>query len=184
MIGTARKVRGLPALLACLSACGSSSDQELSFVDGASTLHIPIRSAYAEAIELPGLRHELRLTFTDYAAACERWIPPKDDGHAVTVVVATPPRQPPKAGTYAWTGILPDGSSVKEAYALPKVLLPGKYQLLEPGGVLRLTRVELRPHGSVSGALAFEFPGSAERPPTRLSGTFEAKICRSSEPSR
>jgi hypothetical protein len=51
-------------------------------------------------------------------------------------------------------------------------------RLFEPGGTIRLTAIQIDPHGAVSGTLAFEFPGEGDRPATRIDGGFEAKMCR------
>lgn len=177
LAGAPRAPSGAALLAAALLGCGPSRDQAVSLVDGATATRFPVQSAYAEYIELPGMRNELRLTLADYAVSCERWIPPKEGTHALTLVVATPSKDPPKVGSYAWTGVVPEGP-LAEPYALPKVLIGDRSRLFEPGGMVRLTEVGLDAHGTIRGTLAFEFPGDANRPATRITGNFEAKMCR------
>lgn len=173
----------LAAFSGLLGACGPSGDRDIVLLEGTSTSRVPIRSAYAEYIELPDERNDLRFTFADYAVSCERWIPPREGGHAITVAIVTPPKSPPKVGSYGWTG-LPKEGPVTTAYALPKLLVADRSRLFEPGGAVQLTAVHLEPHGTITGTLGFEFPGDAEHPATRISGSFEAKMCRFSKPER
>jgi hypothetical protein len=166
------------ATAALTAGCERPPAHELTVVDGVTTTRFRIRSAYAEYVDLPGLRSELRLTFASYAVSCERWIPPRDGDSAVTVVIALPADSHPTATSYPWAGMPPQGEPLHEAHALPKALLGSRSRLFEPGGSIRLSAVQLDPHGSVSGILAFEFPGDSEHPLTRVDGAFDAKMCR------
>lgn len=166
-----------------LAGCGPATSGEVVLLDGARTTRVPVRSAYAEYVELPPARTELRVTLADYAVSCERWIPPRDGGHAITVVIVTPPSEPPKVGSYAWTGVPAEGAPGR-AYALPKVLEGERSWLVQPGGAVRLTAVHLEPRGTIAGILGFEFPGDPDHPATRINGNFEAKMCRFSKPER
>ncbi len=174
----ARK-RLVPLVLGAFSAaCGPGNEQEVTVAIGPQTTRIAVKSAYAEYFELPPARNELRLTVADYAVSCEHWIAPRADGHALTVVIVTPTKAPPAPGSYGWAGVVSEGGAVQSAYALPKLLTDGASRLFEPGGAMKLTAVKLESRGVISGSLAFEFPGSGDRVATRISGGFEAKVCR------
>lgn len=161
-----------------LSGCARKPASEITVIDGDRTTRFPVKSAFAEYVELPGERNELRLTLADHPVSCERWTPPKDGETAVTVVVVLPPGIRPTVSTYGWTGLPAPGEALRAAYALPKALLGTRSRLFEPGGMLRLSAVQLDAHGTVAGTLAFEFPGQGDRPATRVDGAFEAKMCR------
>jgi hypothetical protein len=158
--------------------CERASAHEIALVEGTATTRFTISSAFAEYLELPGSRNELRITLADYPVSCERWVPPKDAQTAVTLVITFPFDTKPAAATYPWAGAPPPAEPLHEAYALPKVQRAGLSRLVEPGGTVQLSTVQLEPRGTISGTLAFEFPGDAERPATRISGGFDAKICR------
>lgn len=175
-----RPSRGLALalLVASIPACDQKTAQEITVLEGGAVTRFAVRTGFAEYIELPGERNELHLTLAGYAVSCERWAPPGDGEASVTVVVVTPPDMRPGPATYAWTGIPKPDEPLKATYALPKAQLGARSRLFEPGGSVRLTRVELDPHGTIRGTLAFEFPGDGERPATRVDGGFEAKVCR------
>jgi hypothetical protein len=160
------------------SGCDRTPPHEIVLVDGPTTTRFSIESAYAEYLEQPGGRNELRLTLASYPVSCERWVAPENTQTAVTVVITVPAATKPAATTYAWTGLPSPDEPLAEPYALPKVQRSGVSRTMEPGGNVRLATVQLEPRGDVSGTLAFEFPGDAERPATRISGGFAAKMCR------
>jgi hypothetical protein len=162
----------------CLAGCSRQTPSELTVTDGDATTRFVVKGAFAEYVELPGDRNELRLALADHPISCERWLPPKDGENTVTVVLVLPSDARPAVATYGWTGLPPPEEPLKAPYALPKAQLGGRSRLFEPGGSLRLSVVQLDVHGTVSGTLAFEFPGQGERPATRLDGNFEAKMCR------
>jgi hypothetical protein len=168
--------RGLLAL--SLGACSKPKADVLTIVEGTSTSRFTVKSAFADYVELPGARNELRITLAGYPASCDRWTPPGEDERLVTVVVVTPPDAKPAVATYPWLGLPPDGEPVREPYALPKALHGKTSRLFDPGGGISLTGVALEQHGSIRGTLAFEFPGAADRPATRIEGSFTAPLCR------
>jgi len=129
-------------------------------------------AAFAEYVELPGLRHELTITLASYRASCSEFVPPTTGQTLVTVVVTTPISEPPAAKRYH------HGGPSEQARALPTVRLGARGYELAPGGSVELSRVELSAQGLVEGQLAFEFPGDAERAAQRVSGRFSARICR------
>jgi hypothetical protein len=136
------------------------------------------RSAFAEYVELPGVRNELRITLASYDASCERFIPPGPGQALITIVVVTPDRVVPTPGTYAWNGEAAPAAAVRPQ-AAPNVRLGPASYVLPPGGALELTHVELDLQKQVAGRLAFEFSGDATRAATHARGAFRARICRS-----
>lgn len=164
---------------ASLLSCEASRVHDITIVEGADTLHLQTKSAFAEYVELPGVQNELRITLASYELSCEQWAPPKDGQSALTLTIVTPAEQKPGPASYPWTGLPARDQPLHEAYALPKALVGSHSRLFEPGGAVRLTAVGLDLHASVVGALAFEYPGDGNRPATRIDGGFEAKICRS-----
>ena len=164
--------------LVLASGCSRKAPSQITVIDGDRTTRFPVKSAFAEYVELPAERNELRLTLADHPVSCERWTPPKEGEAAVTIVVVMPPDVRPSVSTYGWTGLPAPGEPLRAAYALPKALIGSQSRLFEPGGSLRLSAVQLDVHGTVSGTLAFEFPGQGDRPATRVDGSFEAKMCR------
>jgi hypothetical protein len=172
------RVALLASLLPSSTGCGERSNYEVSVVQGGNTTRFAVRTAFAEYVELPESHNELDLTIAGYATSCEHWTPPKDGEASVTVVIVTPPGTRPVPGSYAWAGLPKPDEPIRAAYALPKAQLGAQSRLFEPGGQVRLSQVELDPHGAVRGTLAFEYPGDAEHPATRVDGGFEAKVCR------
>jgi hypothetical protein len=172
------------AVVTCLLGCEPSSAHELTIVDGADTIRFPATSAFAEYVELPGVRNELRIMLASYPLSCEHWEAPKEGQYALSITVVTPAAQKPAPASYPWTGLPPRDQPVQEGYALPKALLGGHSRLFDPGGAVRLGAVAVDLHASVVGALAFEYPGDGNRPATRIDGGFEAKICRSAIAAR
>jgi hypothetical protein len=169
--------------ISCIS-CEERKAHEITIADGATTTRLTTQSEFAEYIALPDDHNELRLTLASYPVSCDRWVPPADGQTLITVVIVLPPEASPAPGSYGWTGIPTSEEPLRASYALPKAHFGNRARLFEPGGAVRLTRVQLDPHGSVAGTLAFEFPGEADRPATRIDGNFEAHVCRVSLPER
>jgi hypothetical protein len=142
-------------------------------------LELSPRSAFAEYLELPGQRNELRITLASYEASCERFIPPGPGQASVTVVIVTPPEQAASPGVYGWNGETAGSARLERAFAAPTVRVGAKSHVLAPGGAVELGRVELDLQGRVEGRLALEFSGDAERPATSVRGPFRARVCRS-----
>jgi len=162
------------------AACETVRAHEVTIVDGATTTRFATTSAIGEYVELPGLRNELRLTLANYPLSCERWVTPKGGDVSLSLTIVTPPDVKPAPGNYPWSGLPDKQAPLHDPYVLPKALLGDRSRLFEPGGGLKLSAVSLDLHGSVVGAMAFEYPGDGARPATRIDGGFEVKICRSS----
>jgi hypothetical protein len=166
------------ALSLAVSSCDRTAPHQITIIDGASTSRFVVRSAFAEYIELPGYRNELTLTMASYSTSCEHFVPPIDGESALTVVIVLPTDTKPSAAAYSWRGQPVGDEPLHDAYALPKAELGTRSRVFDPGGAVTLSAVQIEPHGTVSGTLAFEYPGDAERPATRVEGSFDAKTCR------
>ena len=172
-----------------MAACRreDASTIQLSVGNGPSdrASFVPVTS-FAEYVELPTKRNELRLTVAGYEASCERFVPPGKGEMVVTITIVTPPGTAPATGTYAWAGESSGQARtvVRRAYAVPSARIGKRSHLFAPGGSIHLDAVELTDQGSVSGTMAFEFPGDATRPATNLSGRFSAGICRLNRASK
>lgn len=176
-----RYLVGLFAL--CLISCQAERRAPVQIALGAGDpLTLTPKVAFAEYIELPNLRHELRITLADYELSCGEFVAPASGQTMLTVVVATPPATPIVPGTYAWAGAELRGSTANtqvHPVAEPSVRVGGGSYLFEAGGGVQLQVVSLDPYGEVSGVLAFEAPAQGERGPTWIRGRFRAPICRS-----
>jgi len=181
--------------------------------DQGKRVELVVRSAFAEYVELPDLRNELRISLTSYETFCDPYRAPGPNDTRVTLTISTPPSAKPAPGSYPWRGLshapepepkldtppgavtglgetpaapppaaepaVPTGVSVAPE-AMPHVRRGTRAHLFEPGGALELREVDLAPNGTISGLLAFEFPGDQKRTRTSLSGKFTARVCRSS----
>jgi hypothetical protein len=218
------RVRRVPPLLLGLLAfitlgCDKAPDLgvlELTLPeDQGKRVEVVVRSAFAEYVELPDLRNELRISLTSYETFCDPYRPPGPDDTRVTLTITTPPATKPGRGTYPWRGLShpaaeepkldtppgavtglvepaappapaptaesapPAGVSVAPE-AMPHVRRGKHAHLFDPGGALELREVDLAPNGTITGLMAFEFPGDQKRTRTNLSGKFTARVCRSS----
>lgn len=174
--------RILIALACFLSACRTEAPTPIQVVVGQAQSEraefVP-KAAFAEYIELAGLRNELRITLASYAASCERFISPPANETSVTITVITPPGQKPVPASYPWGEIAADAGVRTPGNALSQAVarIGKKSFAFPPGGTLELSKAELSQDGEVRGILAFEFPGTAGQPATSLKGSFAAKIC-------
>jgi len=159
-------------------SCEPKTKYEVTILEAGASTRFPLVTGFAEYVELPGDRNELHLTLAGYPASCEKWIPPKAGESALTVVIVTPAEVKPTATSYPWSGIPKGDEPLKAAYSLPKAETGPRSRLFEPGGVVTLSAVELDPHGTVKGTLAYEYAGDADHPATRIDGGFEVKMCR------
>lgn len=73
--------------------------------DQGKRVELVVRSAFAEYVELPDLRNELRISLTSYETFCDPYRAPGPDDTRVTLTVSTPPSVKPAAGTYPWRGL-------------------------------------------------------------------------------
>ena len=173
-------LRPLPLLLFALASCRSEKPappiQIALGVDAEDRIEFSPRAAFAEYIELPGARNELRITLASYEASCDRFVPPEDGEASLTVAVVTPSGTPPAKTAYGWNG---ESKPTAHGFAAPSARRGGSSHVFAPGGAIELETVELDVGGRVEGRLAFEFSGDAKREATHARGAFRARICRS-----
>jgi hypothetical protein len=137
------------------------------------------KTAFAEYVELPELRRELRVTLANYALSCDRYVAPGPKDVLFVLTLASPAAEPFHAGTYPLeTADAPDAGPALRSKGFA-VAREGERGFDFPsGGTVELHRVDLAPAGVVSGVLALEFPGDGTRPPAGAHGKFEAHLCR------
>jgi hypothetical protein len=167
------------ALLCCVGCRSEPTSPPIQLalgVDPEDRVEFSPRSAFAEYLELPDARNELRITLASYEASCERFVPPEPAEASLTVAVVTPSGKPPAPGGYGWNGEKAPGP---HGYAVPSARRGGSGHVLAPGGAIELERVELDIGGRIEGRLAFEFSGDAQREATHARGAFRARVCRS-----
>lgn len=169
-----------------LVACRNESFGNLSILPGSDEARqqtFEIRSALAEYLVLPNLRHELRITLASYPASCDEYRPPQEGEAAVIVTVATPAATPPSPGVYYWAGHEAHGGTPEQPerpYAVPVARLGVRGYEFHPGGGLDLKELGTVEGARVRGLLSFEFPGDGERRAQAIKGSFSARVCRSS----
>ncbi len=145
-------------------------------------VEFPIRSAFAEYVSLPDVRHELRITLTNYESSCDSYQLPEQGQYAVIVTIATPPAQAPKAGLFDWLGHEAHGGTPdrpERAYAVPLVRTAGRAYEFRPGGGVELKELNTGDAAAIRGLLSFEFAGDADHPAQSIKGSFVARVCRS-----
>jgi hypothetical protein len=182
---SARFFSGLVLVFTLVSGCRRDpAHQNLTIVVpevGARPREFEIVSSFAEYVELPELRRELRLTFATYPLACDAYRPPPPEELAVLVTVVAPPAEPIAVGTVSFgtPDIADGGVPVVSRRNLSAVIRKSERAFtLEPGGLLELSHVELAPGGRASGLLALEFPGDARTPASTVRGRFDARLCQ------
>jgi hypothetical protein len=151
---------------------------------GARPTDMTLRSAFAEHVELPELRRELRLTFATYELSCDEYREPSGSDLAVIVTLHAPPSAELKKGVVP--AVAPEAPETTDggtpAIELPSVLgvVRREHQsfVLPSGGTIELSHVDVAPGGHVRGLLSLEFPGDAARPASAVRGRFNARMCR------
>jgi hypothetical protein len=184
----ARRAPTRPALfcaaaLALTANAGCQQEQRASveLTVAGETSRFEIQTALAEYWELAGEADELRVTLASFPISCEKFTPPPEGQAIITVSVLVPEGKRLALGDYPWTGLESLGDTPRQpavAYALPYVRVPGRGFALAPGGAVRVAEFEPRVHGRVAGLLSFQGVSDDAAAATRLSGRFEAKLCR------
>ncbi len=159
---------------------GGAGEQQLTFAPVASL---------AEYVELPNRGDELRVSLANYDLNCDGYSPNPDGGVLVVLTFLLPVGQHPIAGTYFWPG-LPKGDKstdadfeLKTPVVMPVVRIGKRSIALLPGGNVDIQRLNLERQGEVVGVMRLEQSGGDGQPPTRLFGSFRARVCRTSMPS-
>ena len=153
---------------------GSSNEQQIGFSPKAS---------FAEYVELPTQGDQLRITLANFNSSCDDYASTPADGIMVVLTLMLPAGQNPMVGTYPWPGLPANVSSatdldLKTPIVIPVVRQGPRSATLLPGGSVDIQHVSLERQGEVTGVMRLEQSGGDGRPPTRLFGTFAAKVCR------
>ena len=159
---------------------GASTEQQVSFSP---------KSSFAEYVELPTGGDELRITLANYELNCDTFAPNPEGGVLVVLTFLLPVGQRPDVGTYPWPG-LPRGDKSTDAnfelrspVVMPVIRIGRKSIPLLPGGNVDIQRINLERQGEVAGAMRLEQSGGDGQPPTRLFGSFVARVCRTTVPA-
>lgn len=169
------------AVLLVTSSCSREQRPSIELTTGGATVRFETQTAIAEYWELSGQADELRITLASYPASCDRFVPPPEGETAVTVQILVPEGKRIALGDYPWTGLENHREAPRNpttAYALPFVRVAGRGYPLAPGGAVRIAQFEPRIHGRVAGLLSFQGVSEDADAATRLTGRFEAKLCR------
>ena len=178
-LATAGIVFGMVTLGGCRGD-GGGPNLDLVLPEGVGRrVELVPRSAFAEYVELPELRRELRITLASYELGCDRYVPPGPNDLLFVLTIATPEKEPIAAGTVPFGGAPAADAGVltrKTAFAVAR---QGEHGFDFPsGGTVELSNVDLTASGRVNGVLALEFPGDGTRPAAGAHGKFEARMCR------
>jgi hypothetical protein len=166
-----------------LSGChgeNAGSSLDLLIPDGVGhRVELVPRTAFAEYVELPELRRELRLTFASYALSCDHYVAPGPNDVLFVLTLTAPAAEPFHAGSYPLeTADAPDAGPPTRAKAFAVARAGERGFDFPSGGSVELRSVDFTPGGLVSGVLGLEFPGDGNRPPAAAHGKFEAHLCR------
>jgi hypothetical protein len=183
---TARELVRLAALTFFSLAAGCRNDQQTSAVDlllpdgvGRRVELVP-KSAFAEYVELPEQRHELRITLASYDVTCRAYVAPGPNDVLFVMTLSTPPAAPLAPATFPLEAPgVPDGGVAPRPSAYAVARQGDRAFDFPAGGSLDLRTVDLSPTGRVGGVLALEFPGDGTRPAAGAHGKFEARMCQS-----
>jgi hypothetical protein len=175
----------LPAravLLLGLTGCrgetaGASVDLVLPEGVGRRVELVP-RSAFAEYVELPDLRRELRITLASYPLSCDQYVAPGPNELLFVLTLGSPPRTAFAPGSIPFgTAPASDAGAVERTFAFAVARQGDRGFDFPSGGTVELRGVDLAPTGSVSGVLSLEFPGDGSRPASGAHGKFDARMC-------
>jgi hypothetical protein len=175
---SARWLIGLAAI-AC-RAQNTPGTLDLALPDGSGQhLELAARSAFAEYVELPDLRKELRLTLASYALSCEEYVAPGPEDVALVVTITLPAADPLAPGVFvSSTAAFADaGAKVTRASSFVVARRGARSFVFPPGGSIELREIDVAPTGAVRGLLAYEFPGDGVRPAAGARGKFDARMC-------
>jgi hypothetical protein len=158
----------------------SGSNVDLVLPDGAGRrVELVPSTAFAEYVELPELRRELRVTLANYDLGCDRYVAPTPSELLFVLTLSTPPKIPVAPGSFPIGPAQPNDAGPPERVSAFAVARQGEREYdFSSGGAVELSRVELSPSGHVQGVLALEFPGDGNRPAASARGKFDARLCR------
>jgi hypothetical protein len=161
-------------------AQNTPSTLDLALPDGSGQhIELAARSAFAEYVELPDLRKELRLTLASYALSCEEYVAPGPEDVALVVTITLPAADPLVPGVFASApaSLADAGAKVTRASSFVVARRGARSFVFPPGGSIELREIDVTPTGAVRGLLAYEFPGDGVRPAAGARGKFDARMC-------
>ena len=179
-----------PSWFSCLLlisvACRDHTDPTIQLVSGlgdGQAIAFSPKSTLAEYVELPNQGDQLRIILTNFDSSCETYLATPPDGIMIVLTFVVPAGHNPSAGTYTWPGLPANINSsadldLKAPIVIPVVRQGTKSITMLPGGNVDIQQVNLERHGEVTGAMRLEQSGGEGLPATRLFGTFNAKLCR------
>lgn len=175
-----------PALVALVALTGChdatpTNGVELVLPDGVGRrVELTPKTAFAEYVELPEVRRELRLTLANYELSCEHYVLPKNASDLLFVLTLTaPPREPLVPGTYPLeAAAAPDAGPPARVTAFAVARQGTRAFDFPSGGSIELKTFDAATSGHVSGVLGLEYPGDGTRPPAGAHGRFDARMCR------
>jgi hypothetical protein len=175
---SARWLIGLAAFGCRTQNTPSTLDLALPDGSGQRTELAP-RSAFAEYVELPDLRKELRITLASYALSCEEYVAPGPEDVALVVTITLPAADPLVPGVFASAAasLVDAGAKVTRATSFVVARRGARSFVFPPGGSIELREIDVTPTGAVRGLLAYEFPGDGVRPAAGARGKFDARMC-------
>jgi hypothetical protein len=158
-----------------------ASSIDLVLPDGVGKrVELTPKTAFAEYVELPELRRELRLTLASYELSCDHYVLPQSPSDVLFVLTLTaPPRDPFEPGTYPLEAAAAPDAGPPERISAFAVARQGTRGFEFPsGGTVELKAFDPAASGHVSGVLGLEYPGDGSRPPAGAHGRFDARMCR------
>jgi hypothetical protein len=181
---TARQLRGASLGFACLlAACRSEPSRttiDLVLPDGVGRrVELVPKSAFAEYVELPELRQELRITLASYELSCHEYVAPGPSDTLLVVTLTAPASEPLKPGAFPLEAAArADAGAVTRSTAYAVAREGARGFEFPAGGRIDLRAFDPSASGQVTGTLALEFPGDGRRPPAGARGRFEARMCQ------
>jgi len=177
-----KPARVTAALALTLVAC--HGEQEASSIDlvlpegVGRRVELKPRSAFAEYVELPELRRELRVTIASYPLSCDRYVAPGPSDTLFVLTLVGPPRSEFAPGTIPLgTAPATDAGALERTTAFAVARQGERGFDFPSGGTVELRGVDLTATGSVGGVLSLEFPGDGSRPASGAHGKFQARMC-------
>jgi hypothetical protein len=177
---SARELTLVALLLAGCRAESSMNNVDLLLPDGVGRrVELVPKTAFAEYLELPTLRRELRVTLASYDLSCDRYVAPGPNDVLFVLTLTSPAAEPFHTGSYPLEGAAPPDAGPPVKVSAFAVARQGERGFDFPnGGSVELRGFEPVPSGHVSGMLALEFPGDGTRPAAGAHGKFDARLCR------
>jgi hypothetical protein len=177
---TRELIFGLALVLLACHDDNAASTVDLLVPDGVGRrVEFVPKTAFAEYVELPELRRELRITLANYTLSCDRYVPPGPKDVLFVLTLTSPAAEPFHPGTYPLeTADAPDAGATTKAKGFAVARQAERGFDFPSGGMVELRAIDSAPGGLVSGVLALEYPGDGTRPPAGAHGKFDAHLCR------